>query len=102
MYSELKLTDRILIGVQSLILLYGLTFHLLTILSNYFTSISPLIPVDIQLRILKPNLFLFGYFLIMAFVSWKIFRNYKRRRFIFLITGTLMFEFIIAIGINDL
>ena len=99
---ELRLTDRFLVGIQILILLHGLTINLLTALSNYFNTISPLIPDNFYWGLSTTNIFLFGYFLIATFVTWKLIRNYQRIRFILLIIGTLMFEYLIAVGINAL
>ncbi|MEQ9424367.1 MAG: hypothetical protein RJQ09_08130 [Cyclobacteriaceae bacterium] len=93
--KQLTLIDKLLIGIQMIIIGYSILLNTLEVLANYFNSVSPFIPETFHWTLSKPNLYILTYWIVIAFVTWKLYRNYTRVKFILLIIGTLVAEFVL-------
>jgi len=93
--KQLTLFDKSLIGVQILLITYSIIINTLAVLANYFNTVSPLIPETFHWTLSRPNLSLLAYWVVAALLTWNFYRNYSRVKFILLLAGTIVGEFIL-------
>ena len=89
--------DKLLIGLQVLIIVYGLSFNILDFFSTILSYHSPFVSTSLIMELVMKNIYLISLFLAAGFLTVLIIRKYSRIKIITLFTITLILEFLIQL-----